>query len=114
MRSPRDNRRLSSTWSASYFVNAMLRVMFAALTSGFITQKFAGSPAASMLVLKAALLCNEVAAVVIGVPVGIPWAIGPGRICPTCAIWVALVQFAPVYWLASLASEGFLPLKFAR
>src|ERR1043166_7566913 len=119
MKKPCDARRRSSICSASYFDAPLLCVRLAWLTSGFVAQKLAGSPAASMLVRNVALLWSEAAAICTGVPVGLvgmPPEVGiaPARIIPTCETCVVFVQFVPVYCFGSPASDAAFPLKFAR
>ena len=87
-------------------MNARLCVRLAPLTSGFITQKFAGSPASSMLDRNVALLWSDAAAALIGVP---------GRSAELVRSCAELVQFAPVYCAGSFASARPRPaVKLAR
>src|SRR5262245_31566863 len=105
MRKPLASRRRTSTCSESYSVNARLCVRLAPLTSGFITQKLAGSPASSMFDRNVAFDCSDDAAWVIGVP---------GRICPSWLICAEFVQLVPVYCAGSFDSDLFFPVKLAR
>src|SRR6188472_3674706 len=93
--SPCESRRRSSTWSAWYFCVNALVVYVAVPTSGLTSQKFVGSPAARPLARNVALPYKPLLALVEAKDRG------RGLSGLRKPVKVVLVQFAPVYLLAS-------------